>query len=156
MQPRDLIATARLLAKEDRQGRPRQALLKRAISTAYYSMFHALCRNCADTVVGTSGANRSEQAWQQAYRSVEHNFSKKQCVRDDINKFPGGIQEFAEKFGDLQRLRYLADYDPHHNISRSTVQIAIDTAEMAINQLENADSKHRTAFAVWTVMKKRP
>ncbi|MCY4185677.1 MAG: hypothetical protein OXC82_09925 [Rhodobacteraceae bacterium] len=37
MQPLDLISTARRLV-----GKPRQADLKRALSTAYYALFHAL------------------------------------------------------------------------------------------------------------------
>ena len=34
-------------------GRPRQEPIKRAVSSAYYAMFHALCRSNADTMAGT-------------------------------------------------------------------------------------------------------
>ena len=155
MQPRDLITTARILASEDSQGRPRQTILKRAVSTTYYAMFHALCGNCADSLIGRTRKNRSQRAWQQVYRTVEHGFAKKQCVRNDIKCFPDDIQEFAKKFVDLQEIRHKADYDPLYSISRSTVLFAIDTAEMAIKQLESADRKDLKEFAVWTVMKKR-
>ena len=57
MQPHDLIASARKLLGESQVGSPKQSDLKRAQSTAYNAMFHALCRNCADTVVGKTKAN---------------------------------------------------------------------------------------------------
>ena len=155
MRTQHLIDIANLMAKEGRLGRPRQTSLNRAVSTAYYAMFHALCRNCADTLVGTAGTNRSIGAWQQAYRSVEHNFAKNQCSRDEIKRFPSGIQDFAETFVVTQRIRQLADYGPQFIIPRSNTQIVIRSAQKAINKLEGTDRKDRLAFAVWTVLKKR-
>ena len=49
----DLLATARRLAKASPQ-KPRQSDLKRAISTAYYALFHAMARNAADMLVGAA------------------------------------------------------------------------------------------------------
>ena len=155
MRTQHLIDIANLMSKECRLGRPRQTSLNRAVSTAYYAMFHALCRNCADTLVGTAGSNRSIGAWQQTYRSVEHNFAKNQCTRDEIKRFPSGIQDFAKIFVVTQRLRHLADYDPHYRISRSNTQILIRAEQKAINKLEGTDRKDRLALAVWTVLKKR-
>ena len=155
MRTQHLIDIANLMAKEGRLGRPRQTSLNRAVSTAYYAMFHALCRNCADTLVGTAGTNRSIGAWQQAYRSVEHNYAKNQCARDEIKKFPSDIQDFAKNFVNIQRLRHLADYDPQYSISRSNTQLEIIYVQKAINKLQGTDRKDRLAFAVWTAMKKR-
>ena len=50
MNPHDLIRMARQLASGDLgsgRGRPRQAELRRAVSTAYYAMFHALALTAA-------------------------------------------------------------------------------------------------------------
>ena len=48
------MEAARLLAgssaSSSASGRPRQAMLRRAVSTAYYAMFHALCQSNADTL----------------------------------------------------------------------------------------------------------
>jgi hypothetical protein len=57
----DLIATARRLAKASPK-RPRQSDLKRGVSTAYYALFHALARDCADLLVG-AGEARNDPAW---------------------------------------------------------------------------------------------
>ena len=48
----ELIAAARWLASPTGGRQPSQSALKRAISTAYYAMFHALCYSNAETVVG--------------------------------------------------------------------------------------------------------
>ena len=89
MQPLDLIASARRLAGKGKMGPPRQSDLKRAMSTAYYAMFHALCRNCADSFIGKTRAFRSQPARRQAYRAAEHGFAKSQCMKTEvIAKFP--------------------------------------------------------------------
>ena len=54
------IEAARLLAgssaSSSASGSPRQPMLRRAVSTAYYATFHALCQSNADTLVGPSAA----------------------------------------------------------------------------------------------------
>ena len=156
MQPRDLIATARQLVGRGKRGQPRQSNLKRALSTAYYAMFHALCRNCADALIGTAGANRSQPAWNQAYRAVEHGYVRIQCEKSSvIVNFPRALQDFGNKFMDLQRKRKLADYDPGYRVNRSEALIEIDVAENMIRQLMASDIKHKRAFAVWVTMKNR-
>jgi hypothetical protein len=71
--PRDLLETAKDLASY-RSGRPRQAHLRRAVSTRYYALFHTLAKSCADLVIGSSRGTRSEPAWNQVYRSLQHGF----------------------------------------------------------------------------------
>lgn len=51
MSSRDLIEAARLLA-EPGPGRPTQARLRRAVSTACYAMFHCLAATVADLFIG--------------------------------------------------------------------------------------------------------
>ena len=77
---RDLLVTARQLAKA-RPSKPRQADLRRAVSTSYYAAFHALAQDCADRLVGTT-RQRSEPAWRQAYRALDHVNLAQQAVRD--------------------------------------------------------------------------
>ena len=152
MNPSDLIETALILARFDDKGRPRQSNLKRASSTAYFAMFHALCLNCADSLVGATRASRSQQAWQQAYRSIRHGYAKEQCERDKISEFPFGIRVFANKFVVLQDKRHQADYNPSFRLERNDVYIDIESAAIGIRQLQESNSRHRTAFAVWTTM----
>lgn len=138
MQPRNLISTARRLVGKGRLGQPRQTDLKRALSTAYYAMFHALCLNGANSLVGKSPAHRSHRAWKQAYRAVEHGIARKQCEKREIMRdFPVAIQDFARIFVDLQTERHLADYDPDYKFRRHEVLFSIAVAEVAIKQLQN-------------------
>ena len=156
MQPADLIPHARELALLDQEGRPRQVNLKRAMSTAYYAMFHTLCRIFADSLVGTAGTRRSSPAWNQAYRAIEHGHAKSQCKNQEvIASFPETIRKFAENFVVLQELRHEADYDPAISFRRYEVLNAIDMAEGMINNLLNSNANDRKDFIVWIAMKKR-
>ncbi len=67
MDPADLLLIAHQLAigvVGNRRGHPRQAELRRAVSTAYYAMFHSLARCGADLVAGSTKQHRSQLAWQ--------------------------------------------------------------------------------------------
>ena len=154
MHPADLIAIARELVNRDH---PRQVHLKRAMSTAYYAMFHALCRNCADSLVGPEGTpDRSRRAWNQAYRAVEHGETKSRC-RDKgvMDAFPQSIRYFARHFVRVQELRHEADYDPAISFTPQEVIRVIDETEAMIDKLMNSELRDRKAFAVWITMKKR-
>ncbi|MDE2739863.1 MAG: hypothetical protein OXH47_10095 [Paracoccaceae bacterium] len=155
MDPFDLVQTARALARLD-QGRPRQVNLKRALSTAYYARFHALCLNCANSFIGTEGAARSEPAWNQVYRSVDHAFAKKQCKNQEVMaSFPEAIRRFANYFVNLQDMRHQADYDPARNFDRREVLNAIDHAEGMLKNLLDSDLRVRKAFAAWIAVRNR-
>ena len=86
-----LIAIARLLAESPRhgeaRGRPQQARLRKAISAAYYAVFHALANSNADTLIGASPQFRSLPAWTQTYRALGHGFAKSQ-IQSGLNSFP--------------------------------------------------------------------
>ena len=51
MRPPDLIEAARVLT-ESGPSLPTQARLRRAVSTAYYAMFHCLAATVADLFIG--------------------------------------------------------------------------------------------------------
>ena len=96
MQPDDLIEIARELVSWNHT---RQAYLKRAMSTAYYAMFHTLCKNSADSLVGPIGTpDRSRRAWNQAYRAVEYGNAKKQCKDTVMEDFPETNKELRQAF----------------------------------------------------------
>lgn len=149
----DLIATAKRLTEFD--GRARQHDLRRAISTAYYAMFHELARQSADILVGGRGATKSESAWHQVYRSLEHRSAKSACKDASSRSFPAQIQDFADSFVQLQERRHEADYDPTLSFLRNDAILTITTAEVAIRKFRNSRLKHRRAFAVWVLFKRR-
>ncbi|MCY4445882.1 MAG: hypothetical protein OXC02_05405 [Rhodobacteraceae bacterium] len=156
MQPSELIDTAHHLVDRNSTGKPRQSDLNRAMSTAYYAMFHALCRNCADCVVGTRHSLRSELAWMQAYRAANHSTVNSRCLNKLVmNQFPKNIQEFADSFVALQKKRHQADYNPENEFTIYEVMTEIDAAQKGIEKLNNSSIEDRTAFVVYTVMQKR-
>ena len=152
MRPSDFIATARDLAAGTTGRRPRQTNLRRAVSTTYYALFHCVAVCCADMLVGGAGANRSAQAWRQAYRALQHTTVRQCCANPIIERFPGGIQDFAGRFTDMQRKRESADYDPDGTFYKSDVLDDIDTTENVISQFLKVPLKDRRAFAVYVLL----
>lgn len=149
----ELLATARRLAKAS-ASKPRQADLKRAVSTAYYALFHAMAKNAADMVVG-AGASRAEKAWRQVYRSIDHGFAKNACKEVRALGFPTGIIACADEFVSLQEARHSADYDPTYRLTRAETLTWVSRAEAAIKSLRGCSTKDRKAFAVQVLLKKR-
>jgi len=150
----DLLVTASNLAKRQRR-KSRQADLRRAVSTAYYAVFHALAHECADRFVGTNQASRSTRAWTQTYRALDHGFSKRRCGEAHKQGFPAYIVQFAESFTLLQEERYRADYDPTAAYTKAETLIHVQTARQAIRDLRNGSKPDRKAFAIWVMLKAR-
>lgn len=150
---RDLLETARDLAGASGGPPPSQASLRRAVSTTYYALFHCMAENCADMLVGEAGSGRSQSAWLQAYRALEHGLAKQRCDRKDfIRRFPLQIQGFAENFATMQGKRHTADYDPSESFDQSAVIRDIDLAEQRIVQFRQAPERDRRAFAAYVLM----
>lgn len=149
---RDLISTARELAGVPGGLPPSQASLRRAVSTAYYALFHCMAENCADMLVGEPGSGRSRPAWRQAYRALQHGTAKRRCRQDLIKRFPVEIQGFAKQFAEMQEKRETADYDPDRNFEQSDVITDIDSSADAISQFRQAPERDRRAFAVHVLL----
>jgi uncharacterized protein (UPF0332 family) len=149
-----LIVTARRLARAS-PSKPRQADLKRAISTSYYALFQALCEDATDLLVG-GGPSRSEEAWVRVYRSLDHGFAKSACREIRNSSLPPTILECARAFVELQEIRHKADYDPRATFTRAEALEWVNQAEVAIAGLRAAPRGDRKAFAVLILIKKRP
>ena len=81
MNPVTLILISRQLAKIGLDETPLDDELRKAISCAYYALFHALCNCVADHWVGMDEAMRDSDAWVQAYRLLEHGKTKAACIK---------------------------------------------------------------------------
>ena len=76
---------------------PTQADLRRAVSTAYYTLFHCLAGTAADLL---TGANRDPE-WHQVYRALEHGKAKSACRRQEVMRtFPLEAHSFAKALVD--------------------------------------------------------
>ena len=137
------------------RGRPRQSDLRRAVSTAYYALFHCLALCCADLLVGGPGSNRSQSAWNQTYRALQHGFARQRCDHRNVADFPSEIRYFARIFVDMQQDHHRADYDPDVSFVKADVTQLIDYAEDAIRRFQQAPARDRRAFAVYVLLPAR-
>jgi uncharacterized protein (UPF0332 family) len=123
--PDDLLEQASDLAfKEPRD--PKQASLRRAVSTAYYALFHLLI----DEAVSKWAVERQRSI---LARTFEHGKMKGVC--DDLLKVAKGggsvlpeLVAVAQNFIQLQEQRNRADYDNSKQWSRSDVVNVLDLA----------------------------
>ena len=152
MNPLDLIETARRLVQTGATP-PTQADLRRAVSTAYYALFHCLATAAANLITG-SGSHSPE--WRQVYRALEHGKARSACQQQDVMRtFPMGIRAFAEAFVELQKARHQADYAHEGQYSKLRVLAMVDAAKDTVDQFEQADAGHQRSFAVHVLFKRR-
>ena len=152
MKPLDLIETARVLA-ESGPGRPTQASLRRAVSTAYYALFHCLAATAADLFIG----QQRNPAWHRTYRALEHGRARSACREAQTTpSYPEEIRYFAKRFVALQKARHQADYAlDADDYQQSDVLVYIAAAELAIGQFEQADIEAKRGFAAHALFRQR-
>ncbi len=150
----DLIVQASQLATREK-GKPKQASLRRAVSTAYYALFHFLIDSTCKHLLG-SGAGR-RQLRELASRAFVHGKMQSLC-KEFTKTIPQSellkplwlrhgvpacveIKELAEIFCDLQRDRHEADYNVSKRITREDAKVACLRA--------------KEAMALWLLVEKR-
>src|ERR1051326_8403917 len=78
LDPEHLLEQAQRLAEPPSAGPPRQVDVRRAISAAYYAVFHATLAAAADQFVGVTKRATSQYAL--VYRSVDHKTLRELCL----------------------------------------------------------------------------
>ena len=151
----ELLAAARILLEAARDGRD-SAAARRAVSTAYYAMFHCLARMCADRLAANRGVPLRPATRQTVYRSLQHGRVKRRCINPRIiAPYPEAIQAFASGFVELQRKRHLADYDPTVVIEASEAGDDVDHAERLIRGLQSVPDAELRDFALRVLLAER-
>jgi hypothetical protein len=143
----ELITTAQKLLREPAS----TADCRRAVSTAYYALFSALCRACSDSLVGQDN-NRAKY---QVYRALDHSNVKERCreTKSDDRSFPDEVRVFADTLVDLYELRELADYCPEKTFDVLVAKNHVDQASKALENLAEVSTDHMKAFAVFVLLK---
>jgi hypothetical protein len=144
LNPEHLIDQAERLIAQVPPRRPRQVDLRRAISSAYYAVFHAMLAAAADQFVGAT--KRSSSQYSLVYRSIDHATIRDMCSqaqKQSISRrfahyaprsgFGANIQAFAAAVVDMQKMRHEADYDPSIFVARSDALLAISAARLALD-----------------------
>ncbi len=122
----DLIGLAKTIAELDPK-KPRQANLRRAVSTAYYAVFHYLVDEVCCAQIGTQNSQKEHR--HALARAFVHSSMKDACTsfnggtlkeaiikglpRDANGNYPipVEIRDIAGTFVELQEKRHFADYD---------------------------------------------
>lgn len=136
-------------------GRPRQAYLRRSLSTTYYALFHALAKMCADELIGVTRVNTD--AWVRVYRALEHGPAKTALNHPNIHSLGPAAKAFSEAFVELQEKRHTADYDPRpFRFGRKAAKGYVQQARNAIAQLGQLKDEERRVIATTVLFKGRP
>lgn len=138
-------------------GRRRQANLRRAVSTAYYAVFHTILASFADRLVGRG--RRTTSLYVLAYRSVDHRDLGGLCgvlMRSSppakyagllpSEGFVPAIKTVARMVLELQQERYRADYDPSWSVNSSEAHSLVGAARDAIIQWAGVSADQRDIF----------
>jgi hypothetical protein len=148
-----LIDTAQDLCRRTGK-RPREAFMRRAVSTAYYAMFHALCRLCADGLIG--GIHARTAPYLRVYRALDHTPAKKILRSNEAASLHPAIAAFGDAFAVLQEMRYRADYDPlSFRYYFDDTKSYIDLAESAIIGTYAIGQDERRALATLLLFRAR-
>ena len=151
----DLIATSRLLTTTPHPNtQPLQDSLRRAVSTAYYAMFHALASSNADCLVGIPYDPLTEHAWSRVYRGLNHGAARRN-LSQDLGLFSAQVRQFADVFSQLQEQRHLADYDQRKTFSLDETVDWISLAETAIEVFMQTDPEERKMVAIQSLISRR-
>jgi uncharacterized protein (UPF0332 family) len=144
MTPEAYVLSARKLLT----GQPSDVDLRRAVSTAYYAMFHHLSRAVfSQTSLHVAGAPLSG-GWIKVYRSMDHRPLCNRCdeARNAVWGFSKPIVFYAEALVRAYKARIDADYDPSVSFSLADATVIIDAAELAMNDFDAASADERRAL----------
>jgi hypothetical protein len=155
------LDNARVLATHDSR-RPRETSLRRAVSTAYYALFQALCLACANTLVNL---RRPFRVYTPMFRSVDHSTAAQALEARHWLDAPH-VRQIGSALAELRAAREWADYNPEPRpnydeatnagpFTRAEALRLIGTAELAIQVLERLDADTRLRLVVRLVAKQR-
>ncbi len=121
--------------------KPSQASLRRAVSTAYYALFHLLVEEAGKRWQGSAEARTGfERGFQHGPMLNTSMQFRKPDWRDwhgQRQAVPQALQQVASAFVDLQEDRHAADYDNHEQWSAIEVQEILNAARSAFRNWES-------------------
>lgn len=149
------IAAGRtLLVPSPPSTQPSTGAIRRAVSTAYYAMFHALVSSSAEVLVGLPVDAVTRAAWLRIYRMTNHGFARSQ-LQNNRATFSPDAQIFADIFCHLQDERHNADYNPLSSFTAQTASNWLNSAEAAIIDFLHISSSERAAIGILTTVRIR-
>jgi uncharacterized protein (UPF0332 family) len=134
------------------------AFRRRAVSTAYYALFHRFCALCASHLMGQ---DETADLHRRAYRALEHSQARRALKQS--NEFATSL---GAAFEELQDIRSWADYSsaPHYNeqsvelgkaFTPGEARACVEKARQAIETINNLDKPARRRLATLLLVRDR-
>jgi uncharacterized protein (UPF0332 family) len=164
--PSDLLEQAQFLVLREPR-RPKQASLRRAVSTAYYASFHLLCSEAADQASPASPVELCNRV----QRAMTHGTMKTAAKAFESGNLPNFIKSLvsailaaeissvARAFVQLQEERHKADYDIADRFDRARAQNAVSLSTQLFadwNTIRDTDDARvfLAALLFWNIWSK--
>jgi hypothetical protein len=155
--PDQLLAQADALANQD-PTRPKQASVRRSISTAYYAVFHEMVAAATSAILPATELRLKHTVG----RTFDHSTMKKACkaFANGVGGLPPSLQvcmqpplstdilDFCKNFVQLQEARHRADYDLSSRMSRSEAVKAVGEAGRSLTACRNS-ARQQNALAFY-------
>jgi hypothetical protein len=154
----DLLRQAKQLARLEPR-HPRPASLRRAVSAAYYALFHLLIHEATRTLISAPDLrNRFARAFDHGdMKAASNAFANPPA---DLKRLTGGtpippdLQTVAETFAMMQEERHHADYDLGKNFTRVEVNNLVATVDQAFRlwpalRTDPATRSYLAALLLW-------
>lgn len=149
----DLLEVAETLAAQGGRASLRRTAMRRAVSSAYYAVFHALCFVCASELVGWRKAN---DLIEPVYRMLDHSTAKNRLTGKDAAAISPAVLQIGTGFKDLQEARHEADYrTPGLEVSRERTLSQIEDARRIVDLIDTLPPEDRLKLAILLVTKAR-
>lgn len=144
----------RLADETARNGAQNAAFKRRAVSTAYYAVFHSIAELCAREMLG--GARADSYEFERVYRSLEHG-SLKSFFNTPPLSANAQLRPIGMLVAQLQSERHRSDYLPMRRLySSKTCAQHLASAKLAVALLEALGKEDRKTLAVTLIFKNRP
>ena len=164
LDPAELLDAARLLVDASNSTPPPDGQLRRAISTAYYALFHKVLDSAATRFMGTN--HRHRPGFSLLYRGFNHGRMKSICKSIDVAllsqtyarhlgvaRVSQDMRDFASVFVALQEARHTADYDPHWAVAHTDAIGLVDQADLGIQAFDRPPRRSGRTYwlSCWSV-----
>lgn len=148
----DLLELADGLARQTGRANLRKAAMRRAISNAYYAVFHSLCFVCASVIVGWGRTEDIEPV----YRLLDHAHARRRLASGDAAHVAPVFASIGAAFAVLQEQRHLADYcPPNLAVNRDKTLALLARARETVEIIESLTDNERRKLAVLLITKAR-
>ena len=146
LDPTALINSADHAVNNVPSGNASREAIHRAISTAYYAVFHAICAINADVQHGVPTSPATAEAWTNTYRQMRHRFATRSLSRH-LSNLTQDAQHLTNGFIDLQIARETADYDPSKIMTVAEANYWIGEARAALIAMQAMTASERHTFS---------